>query len=263
VTDRLKDGTEIKTFFKEYDLCTNKANEKTNDNNLTNNIVNTTYQIEDHNHGPATATNPITIFEESIFIPDSFSARDVQPCLFSQVQDDINSNIVMDNDPNLFPDGCSSNLFGTCQTELKTIDASQWEKLTTINKQLTDTSNYTRHEEYIYQEKSSTSINDNFSPSSAGDENNITLHIIETEDAAATNTIINDFEMDLGDKNVFPTKSHSHGCFKEGNSTMMSRNPMWCSNPGSGPISAPHLRLAGCGGSTKKAGGLKQRVRCG
>jgi len=255
VTDRLKDATEIKTFFKESDQCTNKANEKTNDNNLTNNIVNTTYQIEDHNHGPATATNPITIFEESIFIPDSFSAMDVQPCLFSQVQDDIDSNIVMDNDPNLFPDG-GSNLFGTNETEPNIIEA-HLDELSTIIKQLTDTSN--------------------FSPSS-GDQNNANLHIIETEDAAATNpipelhltenippfdpvTFINDFEMNLGNKNVFPTKTY--GCSNEGNNTMMSRDPMWCSNPGSGPISAPHLRLAGCGRSTEKAGGLKQRVRCG
>jgi len=167
------DGTErekpeIETYFKESDLCTNKANEKTlNDNNFTNIIVNTTYQIEDHNHGLTIATDPITTFEESMFIPDSFSTKDVQPCLFSQVQDNIDRNIVLDNDPNLFPDG-GNNLFGSNETEPKLIEAHTLDKFSTTTKQLTDFSN--------------------FSPS-FGDENNVPFHIMETEDAAATNTI--------------------------------------------------------------------------
>jgi len=254
VTDRLKDGTErgkpeIKTCFKEINPSTNKAYETTNDNNLTNNIANTTYQIEDYNHGPTT-----------MFIPDPFSAMDVQPCSFSQVQDNIDNESAIT---------CGANEFLEQQ--------NQQYLNPEINKQLTDTSNYTRHEEYIYQERSSTSVNNNFSPNSS-DENNVTHHIVETEDAAATNTIsdlhltkiiphfdpvtfFNDFEMDLGNKDVFSTKSY--GYLKEDSITTMSTDPMWGSYSGSGPISAPHLRLARCRGSTEKAEGLKQRVRCG
>jgi len=254
VTDGLKDATErgkheIETYFKDINPCTNKAYETTNDNKLINNIVNTTDQIEDYNHGTTT-----------MFIPDPFTVMDGQSCSFSQVQDNIDNESAFT---------CGGNKFLEQQ--------NQQYLNPEINKQLTDTSNYTRHEEYIYKERSSTSVNNNFSLNSS-DENNVTHHIVETEDAAASNTIselhlteiiphfdpvkfFNDFEMDLGNKNVFSTKGY--GYFKEDSIATMSTDPMWGSYSGSDPISAPHLRLAGCGGSTKKAGGLKQRVRCG
>jgi len=44
-------------------------------------------------------------------------------------------------------------------------------------------------------------------------------------------------------------------------SAIKMMDPMW-TDPGSDHISAPHLTLAGCGGSIEKVSGLKQRVRC-
>merc|ERR1712080_458903 len=94
----------------------------------------------------------------------------------------LNSNIVSEKDLDLFPGG-NSNLFGTHETE--SIHAFTLDKSTTTNEQLTIATNYTKHEEYFFEKKSSKYANDNFNPSS-NDENNATIHIIETED---TNTI--------------------------------------------------------------------------
>lgn len=254
-------------------------------------------------------TQDLTV-EEPIFTQDSLFSMDFQPCFTSQVQDHIddaseisfgsyefveeqnqqylnsemvsghiqsdllNSNIVSEKDPDWFPDG-DNNLFGTYETQPELIDAFTSEKSITIKEQPTITRNFTRHEEIFSGERFSRSINDNFNLTSS-DGNYVTLHVIETEDAATTNTIpdlhlteviphfdpvilINDIEIDLGNNTFIPAKNH--GWFDEGNKTTMAMDPMW-TNPGSDPIPAPHLRLAGCGGSVVKVSGLTQRVRC-
>jgi len=241
--------------------------------------------------------------EESSFIHDSLFPMNFQSCLASQVQDTndktsatyfgsyeiveqdnqqylnpelengliefdlLNSNIVSEKDPDLFPGGYS-NLFGTYKTQ------PTLEKLSTYNGQLPIVRSDTRNEEYFFQEKSSKSAKDNFNPSSS-DENNI----IETENAeAAINAIpvlhltedtpnfdptilINDIEMDLGDNTFVPGKSPVW-IIEGHNNTMMTLDPVW-TDPSNDPIPDPQLILAGCGDSVLKVEGLKQRVRCG